>query len=236
MRSRSSVVMVALLLAITATLAVFLYVEGVQEQAKTGGGTVEVVVSEEDIAAGTALNDLIESGVFTTLPVTKDSLVDGAVTELADLKDRTTGAPILAGEQISTARLQGTNELPGGNLGIPNGYAALSFSLELPRVAGGAIQPGDHVTAYGTFSGSATQGGPTTVTLVPDIEVLNLVRPATRQTTSANPNVMVTLALRPRDAQKLVFAQEQGSVWLALQPPNQKGSDQRPTNLLELIR
>jgi pilus assembly protein CpaB len=236
MKSRSSVVMMALLLAMTATLAVFLYVQGVQEQARTGGGTVEVVVSEEDIAAGTALNDLIDRGVFTTLPVTKDSLVDGAVTELTELKDRTTGAPILAGEQISTARLQGSNELPGGTLGIPDGYSALSFSLELPRVAGGAIQPGDHVTAYGTFTGSATQGGSTTVTLVPDIEVLYVTRPAARQTTQANPNIMVTLALRPRDAQKLVFAQEQGSVWLGLLPPNQKGAAQRPTTLLELVR
>jgi pilus assembly protein CpaB len=236
MRSRGSVLMMALLLAVAATTAVFLYLQGVQDQARTGGGTVEVVVSDEDIPAGTALDDLISRGVFTTIPVTKDSLVEGAVTELADLEDRTTNAPVLAGEQISTARLQGSNELPGGTLGIPDGYAALSFSLELPRVAGGAVQPGDHVTAYGTFNNSSTEGGPATVTLVPDIEVLDITRPTARQTTSANPNLMVTLALRPADAQKLVFAQEQGSVWLALLPPNQRGTAQPSTTLGELVR
>src|SRR5947207_1480641 len=35
---------------------------------------------------------------------------------------------------------------------------------------------------------------------------------------------LVTMALRPKDAQKLVYAQEEGSVWLALLPPHQHGA------------
>lgn len=235
MKTRSSVVMMALFLAITATMAVFLYVQGIQEEARTGGGMVSVVVSQEDIAAGTALDDLISQGAFKTISVPKNTLVENAVTKLSQLDGRETSAPILAGEQISTARLQGSNTLPGGTLGIPDGYEALSVSLELPRLAGGAIQRGDHVTAYGTFNQAADQGGPATVTLVPDIEVLDIGQPGARQTTGM-PHLMVTLALKPLDAQKLVFAQEQGTVWLGLLPPDQHGTPQNPTTLGQLVR
>jgi hypothetical protein len=46
----------------------------------------------------------------------------------------------------------------------------------------------------------------------------------------------VTLALTPRDSAAVVFAQEQGSVWLSLLPPDQKGAKSRPVNALQLVK
>ena len=39
---------------------------------------------------------------------------------------------------------------------------------------------------------------------------------------------MVTLALRPKDAQKVLFFEENGFVWLGLLPPGQGGSSEPP--------
>src|SRR5688572_10617909 len=226
MRSRGLVIAVAFLLAMSATFVVYLYMRGVEERS-TGGSMVGVVVSDQDIPAGTQLDKLIAEDHFSTLRVPEDAVVRGAVTSIQQLNGRETSAPVLAGEQISTTRLRGSEQLPGGNLGIPNGFQALTLPLDAPRLAGGAIQQGDHITIYGTFTNIASSGGnapAATVTLVPDVEVLEVtsaeVTGEQTQTTE-----MITLAVKAKDAQKVVFAQEQGSVWMTLLPPNENGVD-----------
>lgn len=237
MRSRGLVIAVAFLLAMSATFVVYLYMRGV-EQRSTGGEMVAVVVSDEDIPAGTQLDELIAEDHFSTIRVPEDAVVRDAVLTVQSLQGRETSAPVLAGEQISTTRLRGSEQLPGGNLGIPNGYQALTLPLEAPRLAGGAIQQGDHVTLFGTFTNVASAKGnapAATVTLVPDVEVLEVttteVTGDTTQTTE-----MVTLALKARDAQNVVFAQEQGAVYMTLLPPNERGTDSGTTTAAELVR
>ncbi len=237
MRSRGLVVAVAFLLAMSATFVVYLYMRGLEERT-TGGEMVTVVVSADDIPAGTELDELIAEGRFETRRMPEDAVVRGVVTSIDELEGRETSAPILAGEQMSTTRLRGSEQLPGGMLGIPNGYQALTLPLETPRLAGGAIQHGDHVTIYGTFTNVASRAGNSpaaTVTLVPDVEVLEVTQQEVTGETSQTME-MVTLALKPKDAQAVVFAQEQGSVWMTLLPPNENGTDSGTTTAAELVR
>ena len=237
MRSRGLVIAVAFLLAMSATFVVYLYMRGVEKRT-TGGSMVAVVVSDQDIPAGTQLDELVAEEHFSTLRVPEDAVVRGAVTGVGQLEGRETSAPVLAGEQISTTRLRGSEQLPGGNLGIPDGHQALTLPLDAPRLAGGAVQHGDHVTIYGTFTNVASAQGnapAATVTLVADVEILEVtstqVTGEQTQTTE-----MVTLALKPKDAQRVVFAQEQGTVWMSLLPPNAKGSDSGTTTASQLVR
>jgi pilus assembly protein CpaB len=216
MRSRGLAVAVAFLLAITATMAVFLYVKGVQQEAEVGGEEVEVVVSKEDIPVGTELDDLLARGAFQVATVDEEDLVPGGVTSLTELQGQRTSQAILAGEQITSARLQGSGaELPGGLLGIPAGHQALMLPLETPRALGGQVRKGDRVTIYATFDDPEV-----TVVLVPEVQVLRVsaTDPAIAQDSS---NIgLLTLALKDRDAGRVVFAQERGKVWLSLLPPN----------------
>src|SRR5437667_6840136 len=136
MKTRGLAMMVAFLLAIGATGAVFLYVQGVRKDAK-GTATpnmVTVIVSKQDIAAQSNLDNLISDGAFTTLRIPANAIVQGAVTDVSQLKGQSTAFPILQGEQITTARLQGSStQVAGGVLGIPAGYKALSLPVELSR-------------------------------------------------------------------------------------------------------
>ncbi len=203
------------LLAVAAAAAVFLYVTNVKHNAATGGGTVTIVVSKQDIPANTDLDPLIARGVFETKSVPTDDLVQGAITDVFQLRGQRTAYPILAGEQIAAARLQGKLQAAGGILGIPHGFQAVAVSLESQRLVGGAVQQGDHVTVYATF---AAAQGQVTRTLVPDVQVLSVNTQGS----------MITLALTPHDAELMIFAQEGARVWLALLPPNQKGVRQPP--------
>lgn len=240
MKLRGLSLAVAFSLAAVAAMTVFLYAKGVKETAETGGTKVQVLVAQEDISAGTDLTDKTDDGTFALVEFDEDSVVRDAVTSPSQLTGQVTSTAVIAGEQMSAARLQGNETLPGGVLGIPDGYTAMTVALDTPRVAGGVVQRGDHVTIYGTFRDLGGEGGGragVTANLVPDVEVLKVQGPGTDTATGAvNENTMVTLALEPKDAQKVVFAQEQGTVYLSLLPPGQEGTATKPLDLLKVLR
>jgi Flp pilus assembly protein CpaB len=231
MKERGLVVVLAFLLAIGATAAVFLYVNGVKHDASTGGTTVQVIVSKQIIPAGTDLDSLVSSGAFVPKAVPTEDLVDGAVTKITDLQGKTTSQAILAGEQIPLSRVNGTTA--GGPLSIPRGYQAETFQLNASQGVSGHVFQSNHIAIYATFDPPAG-GDPVTVDLVPDVQVLDVIRATVKSTTSSQ--FLVTMALKPLDAQRLAFTLDQGRVWVSLLPPNEQGKKQKPISFAEVIK
>jgi Flp pilus assembly protein CpaB len=151
MRSRGLVVAVAVVLAVVAAAAVILYTNGVKNDAVTGGALSIVVVPKQEIPANTNLNPLIDQGVFSELQVPTDAVVDGAVTNVSQLRGQTTTAPILANEQIPAARLSSGEAPSGGALGITEGHVAVSISMDVDEAVAGTLSAGDNVAVYATF-------------------------------------------------------------------------------------
>jgi Flp pilus assembly protein CpaB len=263
MKSRSLVVAGALVLALLATAGVFLYVSNVKHEAETGGTLATVLVSSTDIPTGTALSDLVDSGAFVTEQVPSDALVQGAVTSPGQLRNRTTAAAILAGEQIPLSRLSDTNEaLPGGTLGLQQGYQGVTVKLEAQQMVGPKLQVGDHVTTYGVFTditaasaplsslfghgGGSTSGAGGTLpsvaaVVVPDARVVAVsTQPLDPSATTSSQdqvtaNQLVTLELTPQDAQKVALTQDTGRVWLGLLRPGDRIPNTGPVTLAEVI-
>ena len=255
MKTRGLAVVVAFLLAIGATGAVYLYVSGVRKDATTEvTNMATVIVSKQDIPAQTQLDNLISSGAFTTLQVPVAAVVHGAVTDVSQLKGQSTAFPVLEGEQITTARLQGSStQVEGGVLGIPARHKAVTLPLDVPRAVGGVIQTGDHITLYATFEDAtvidtdlqklfqgASQEAPTrqeigdfTMTVVADVQVLKVVLPTDQ---NGGAPVLMTLALTPEETQRVVFAQEEGKMWMALLPPGETGTTVSPVSVFQAIQ
>src|SRR5687768_5354952 len=112
MRSRGLVVAIAIVLAVAAAAAVILYTQGVKQEAVQGGDLTSVIVSTQEIPTSQLLDPLIDAGVFTEVQLPNDALVEGAVTDVEQLRGVTTSTPILANEQISTRRLSSATERP----------------------------------------------------------------------------------------------------------------------------
>jgi len=259
MRSRGLVVALALLLAVGATAAVILYVNGVKTDAQQGGQLVDVVVSDQDILANTNLNPLVAASHFTIAHVPADVVVKDAVTSVSELQNRTTTTAILANEQIPTSRLSGGTALAGGSLGISPGHVAVTVKLAAPEGGGGQVVRADNVTVYSTYSGGTApptprqlaalaKGNPPsaasatkielpdfTITLIPDVRVLAVSNPPLDE--NGNPgtsgDVTLTLDLTPQDAQNLVFAENGATVWVGLLPPGESGT-QIPASLIPM--
>jgi pilus assembly protein CpaB len=262
MRSRGLVVVLALILATLAVVGLFLYTRSVKEDATSGGALTEIVVSKVDIAANSDLNQLINEGQFELKNVPTDDLVQGAIQQVSELRNRRNSVPILAGEQIPLSRVEG-GKIAGGVLGIPDGLEAIVVALDAPRAVAGAMAGGDFVTIYATFTDvplkqkksqattssaaqtaaqqQAQQGQDVTVVLVPQVQVLRVAVPQQENgvsgtvTSDTTGSITVALGLKPEDAQKFVFALEQGKVWLSLLPPNGEGVELKPLTVEGII-
>jgi Flp pilus assembly protein CpaB len=257
MKSRGLVVVLALVLATLATAGVFLYARGVKQNAEGGGTKTNVVVSKVDIAANTDLSTLIDSGQFELKAVPNEDVVTGAITAVSDLRGRRNSVPILAGEQIPLARVQG-GKVTGGTLGIDEGYQALTVALDAPAAVAGAFAAGDFITVYATFTDvpvkqkkpqqpATTAGGQqqaqqtetATVVLVPQVKVLRVAVPQSQsggvQVSQTSGTITIALEFLPVDAQKFVFAVDQGTVYLSLLPPNGKGTELPPLTVTEIV-
>jgi Flp pilus assembly protein CpaB len=222
MKRGATAAVVTILFAAAAAAGVFLFMKNVRQDATTPQATVDVLVSSHDIPAGTQLDALVEQGDFLTRTVPADLVIQGVITDVYQLRGQRTAYPILAGEQISAARLAGVLQAAGGTLGIPSGYQAASVTLEAQRSVAGALQQGDHVEVFGTFTNKDAE---TTRVVIPDALVL-----AVPDDASGNPGANVTLAVTPDDASLLIYSQEQGSVWLTLLPPHENGVQVPPVS------
>lgn len=258
MRSRGLVVAIAVVLAIVASAAVILYTNGVKEDAVTGGSLSEVVVASQDIPANTNLNPLLDQGVFTTLRVPTDAVVDGAVSDPSQLRGLTSTAPILANEQIPVGRLSSGEAPQGGSLGISDGNVAVSIRVDDQAAVNGSITRGSSIVVYATFESPEFLPGGTaaqqitkattsvqtselptlTTTLIPAVRVLEVVNPVVAEgsTRSANEDVTLTLDLTPQDAQNLVYAQETGTIWIGLLPPDEEVGHPLPFSVIPIDR
>jgi len=233
--SRRFVMVAATALAAIAATAVFMYEHGVRNAAHQGTQAT-VVVAAKDIPAGTLLGAGSDAVALRQVP--KDDAVPGALSTQAELSGQRTAVPVLSGEQISQGMLQGSRTVEGGALSIPQGMVGETIPLDSFREAGGAVTAGDHVTVYATFEPTDRNRPSTTVTLVPDVQLLKVQAPSssTSDSSSSTDLTLVTMALRPGDAQKLVYAQEEGSVWLALLPPHQQGKTNAPVTFAGIVR
>lgn len=252
--------MLALILAVLATVGVFLYARGVREDARTGGDLTAVVVSKVDIPANSDLNQYISDGQFITQEFPTDTVIEGAITELSQLRNRRNSVFIVAGEQIPVSRVEG-GKVPGGVLSIPDGHQAITVSLESPRAIGAALAGGDNVTILATFTDvvveekkknqaqpspapGAGEEQPTesaTVVLVPTVQVLRVFVPETTaiegggEEADVTGDIGVTLAFLPEEAQRFVLALEQGTVYLSLLPPDAEGVELDPITIDGII-
>jgi Flp pilus assembly protein CpaB len=104
-------IVIALVLAAVAAALVIMYTSNVQQQAQNSQKNVTVVVAKTDIPAGTAISDVISSGMLTQRSVVAGDLVPGAYRSISDLNTSlATGTTIPAGAQVTPTMLsQATN-------------------------------------------------------------------------------------------------------------------------------
>ena len=220
MKRRIFAAVAALLMAAVGAVQLYSYGQHADQRAMAGLKTSEVLVVKAPIAEGTPADRLSELVGPKTLPAM--AVAPSAATDLDQLTGLVANTALQPGEQVTTARFSDPAALEeGGTPPLPKGMQEVSLMLDAQRALGGNLAPGDRVGVFFSLD-DRTQLGLRHV-LVRRVQGGLTTAPsekASDDTPAPLPenSVMVTLAVSADNAQNLVHAAEQGTIWLSNQP------------------
>lgn len=245
MKSRIIAGAVAVLLAAVGTVLLVSYVGGADKRALAGVETVDVLVVNKTVPAGTTAKALANSVGLQTVPA--KTLAKDAVGSLAELGDQVTTVELVPGEQLIRARfLDPAAVKTEGTITVPNGMQEISIQLEPQRLVGGQLKPGDTVGIFMSLKAGDSGLAVTHLTLQKVLVTgIQGLAPNPEPTDSGNSptaapvppgSVIVTLARTGPDAEKIVFAQEFGTIWLSKEPSNASETGTRELTAKDLYK
>lgn len=220
MGRRFALLVAAVLVAALGTSIVFAYVKKADDRAIADQHPVTVLIAKTVISSGTRVIDAANSGAFQTKELPNIAVVPGALSSVDPVKDQVVLTTIFPGQQLLTGMF-GATAAASASIAIPPGMVAASFAFGDPQRVAGFVQPGSNIAIFLT---SALQGGEAaTRILLPKITVIAVgpttITPpanAAQANPEAQPRAMLTLALTQAQAEKIIFAQGNGSLYLGL--------------------
>ncbi|WP_026545630.1 Flp pilus assembly protein CpaB [Arthrobacter sp. 35/47] len=242
MKSRLIAGVAAIVLALVGAVMVFAYANRADARAVEDLEPVDVLVVQAEVPAGTPVADLAASVATTQLP--GKSVADTALPTLEGSAGMVTAVDLVPGEQLVAERLVKPEDLvTPGSVEVPAGLHEVSILVEPQRIAGGRVAPGDYVGVFMSMGAGGSEGEEeggessgsekSTQLVVPRVLVSSVQRapepaPAaegvemTEEEIAAaeaealpSGSLMVTIALNPDQATRLVFASEFESIWLS---------------------
>lgn len=219
----SGVVVGGIILALLGMVLVFTYAGRVRAGAGVTGGAASAFVATNDIPAGTRWEDM--TGALKQKDVPADVRPATAVATDSQLNGKSTIQSIAKGTIVTTTQF---NTSSSGGLDIPAGQNAVTINVGIPQAVARYVQTGAETNVYVTYKALPTAGNPAdavvTKLLLSNIKVLanQPMRTQAEETAEASApanEVLLTLALTPDQAEQLIFAKENGSLWFGLVHP-----------------
>jgi Flp pilus assembly protein CpaB len=246
MNRRIVLVAIAVVLALVGTIAVYTYAHHADQRAIAKTRSTSVLYATKQIPPGTTWRDAVSGGYLTSEKVPVDSAPTHAIPSTAASipSSYVTTAGIPAG-QIAVTEMFGETQVTTGILNIPKGYQAMSISVPVASDVAGFVQSGSEVAIYAT-SKIASSNPPASVVggdssgSKPDVYVTKLLlakvtviaasqgAPAKldgangsqNNNNTSNTNVLVTLSLTQNEAERVILAQQVGTLYLSLLTPD----------------
>lgn len=176
---------------ISAGLA-FVYLRSAGDEGGGGSGTsvptTPVVVAAQDIPAGTKLT----AEMLTVRSLASTAVLTGAFSEPEELLEAITVVPVIAGEQVISAKVAGDGttvlgENPPVSLIVPEGQRAVAAPIANVDAVSGLVRPGDHVDvilgirfrAVNPETGEELGSDSMTTTILQNVKVLSIEQDVT---------------------------------------------------------
>ena len=220
MGRRLALLIAAVLVAALGTALVFAYVKKADDRAIADQQPVSVLVAKTAVAPGTRVIDAANAGAFERKELPQAAVVPGALSSTDPVRDQVVLSTIFPGQQLLTGMF-GATAASNASIAIPPGQIAASFSFGDPQRVAGFVQPGSNVVIF--LTSSLNGGKSQTRVLLPKVTVI-AVGPTTitppadpaQANPEAQPRAMLTLALTQKQAEQIIFAQGNGSMYLGL--------------------
>ncbi len=226
MARRSILLIVALIIALLGTGLIVMYVRGIDARATEGQVLVEVLVASDTVEGGEAVSAAMDAGKFEVAKVRREDLVPGALSSATTIQDLVALSTVFPGEQIIGSRFGTIGQTE--NLVIPEGRVAISVDFTDPERVAGFVNPGSEVSVF--WSGTPVtitdaRQEPQTKLLLPRVQVIGVgTTSIASKTTTVDgeqvieqvPSTILTLALTQKEAEKVIYANLNGDLAVAL--------------------
>ena len=234
MQSRVLATLVAVVLALVATAALVVYVNGADRRAISGQEPRMVWVAAQLIKAGTSGQTARNTGQIKQVPVPNKNVVAGAVLSMPQIENRYAAVDIVAGEQLLLRRWVGAEDVAGRRLlQIEPGHQALAIEMDMVRQVAGFVTPGDKVSLVLSMKRPAPGGDlERSQFLLQNVQVLAVGATAlansaaqgggSRVNQGRGEVAAVTLSIPDERVEQVVYAAENGSIYMTLLPPDAK--------------
>jgi|SRR5450631_664815 len=225
MGRRVMAVFAAMVVGLIGVVAVLVYANGADARAVADQRPQTVYLTQGLVPAGTTAADAVAKGLMVPtriaakgVPVGALSTVDAATGKLVALTD------IAAGEFVTASRF-GTTPTGAKAIQVPDGEVAISVALTDPGRVGTFVTPGSHIVIYDTYQppagAAAAAATRQTRVLLDDALVIAVGSTSLTPTASSNangqaPGSLVTVALAPDSAAKLVHGIQTGTLYAGL--------------------
>lgn len=241
MDRRKALLVVAAVIAALGTLLVFLYVRGADTRADERYEAVQVLRVVKEIAPGETVEAAQAAGKIETGTVSQKDVLPDALTGTEPIAGKVAVSPIYPGEQLITSKFGATGSANG--LAIPKGKIAISVNLTDPARVAGFVNPGDKVAIFMTGTGGK---GSFSRLLLGNVQVIGagtttMVATTTTgadgaQTTDQLPKTLLTIAVTQDEAERVLFASNNGELAFALLNNDSKVSPSKGVSEANLFR
>ena len=223
MGRRAMVVLAAIVVGLIGVVSVLFYASGADARAVADQRPQTAYIAKQLVPSGTSAADAVARGLMEPTQIAAKGVPAGALTKVDEANGKLLALTDIAAGEIVVASRFGTAPLGQKAIQVPDGQVAVSVSLADPARVGAFVTPGSHIVIYDTFTSAA--GVKATRVLLDDVLVIavgssSLTPVATggaqAPAQASGSSVLVTVALLPDPAAKLVHGIQTGTLYAAL--------------------
>ena len=190
----------------------------IEETAKRGQQTIDVVVAKRDLQRGDAITE--DAVAVRSMP--KQYVQEAAIKpdQFGTFENQRLAVPIKRGEAMLTSEVEG-NGVAVFSATLRKGLRALTFEVDAVNSISGMLRPGDRIDLIFTSRGSES-AKEMTLPLLSNVQVLATDQNLTKRDdgTGKERNFStITLEVAPLDADRIIVAKASGTLTAVLRHP-----------------
>jgi pilus assembly protein CpaB len=236
MGRRVMAVLAAMLVGLVGVAAVLLYAKGADARAVADQQPQTVFIAQELVPSGTTAADAVAKGLMVPTQLAAKGVPVGAMTKVDAANGKLVALTDIAQGDFVIASRFGTTPTGQKAIQVPDGQVAISVSLSDPGRVGTFVTPGSRIVIYDTYipvtvAKGAAAGAKETQVLLDDVLVIAVgstsltpVANANGETQNAAASALVTVALPPVTAAKLVHGIQTGTLYAGLRGTDSKAN------------
>jgi pilus assembly protein CpaB len=238
MGRRVMAALAAMLIGLIGVAAVFLYASGADARAVNSQEPKSVFLAQELIPTGTTAADAVARGLMVKTKVASKGVPAGALTQVEGATGKLVALTDIAAGDFVVATRFGTTPTGAKAISVPEGQVAISVTLTDPGRVGTFMTPGSRIVIYDTYVPVTADGKPfpgaggkQTQVLLDNVLVIAMgstalsapvVKEEGAPAAAADTGSLVTVAVAPATAAKLVHGIQTGTLYAGLSSTNTK--------------